>query len=84
MQPARHWLTHLLAAWLALCTPLARYDIYTYSRPHHPLAFLGYPVVRVLQQRFRSESMRAVARAAACQVGHPWGVYGCRVAAVRL
>ncbi|KAF6249420.1 hypothetical protein COO60DRAFT_970618 [Scenedesmus sp. NREL 46B-D3] len=41
------------------------YDIYTYSRPQHPLAFLGYPVVRVLQAQFRQQSMRAVARAAA-------------------
>lgn len=45
--------------------PRCRYDIYTYSRPHHPLAYLGYPVVRLLQQQFRQQSMRAVARAAA-------------------
>lgn len=45
-----------------------RYDIYTYSRPHHPLALLGYPVVRMLQQRFRRDSLRSVARAAACEV----------------
>ncbi|GBF98634.1 hypothetical protein Rsub_10823 [Raphidocelis subcapitata] len=41
------------------------YDILTYSRPAHPLAFLGYPVVRALQGRFRSDSARSVARAAA-------------------
>eukprot|EP00879_Flechtneria_rotunda_P025520 GHRR01027121.1.p1 GENE.GHRR01027121.1~~GHRR01027121.1.p1 ORF type:complete len:182 (+),score=43.46 GHRR01027121.1:489-1034(+) len=41
------------------------YDIYTVSRPDHPLAFFGYPVVRWMQQRFRHDSMRAVARAAA-------------------
>uniref|UniRef100_A0A383WMU3 DUF1990 domain-containing protein n=1 Tax=Tetradesmus obliquus TaxID=3088 RepID=A0A383WMU3_TETOB len=41
------------------------YDILTYSRPHHPLAFVGYPVVRLLQAQFRQQSMRAVARAAA-------------------
>lgn len=45
-----------------------RYDIYTFSRPDHPLAVLGYPMVRLLQQRFRHDSLRAVARAAACEV----------------
>jgi hypothetical protein len=44
-----------------------RYDIYTYSRPAHPLAYLGYPVVRFLQQRFRIDSLRTVARAVACR-----------------
>eukprot|EP00775_Hariotina_reticulata_P007142 gene7142-7357_t len=43
------------------------YDIYTFSRPAHPLAWIGYPVVRHLQQRFRHDSLRAVARAAAVQ-----------------
>jgi hypothetical protein len=47
---------------------LPRYDIYTFSRPDHPLALLGYPVVRLLQQRFRRDSLRHVARAAACHV----------------
>jgi len=42
-----------------------RYDICTFSRPDHPLALLGYPVVRWLQWRFRQDSLRAVARAAA-------------------
>jgi len=42
-----------------------RYEIYTFSRPAHPLAFLGYPVVRALQGRFRRDSARSVARAAA-------------------
>lgn len=54
---------------LSMChSSYCRYDIYTFSRPHHPLAFLGYPVVRVLQQQFRQQSMRAVARAAAVHV----------------
>jgi hypothetical protein len=47
--------------------PPARYDIYTFSRPAHPLAALGYPVVRALQARFRRESARGVARAAALE-----------------
>ena len=50
------------------CCIFCRYDIYTFSRPDHPLAFLGYPVVRMLQQRFRRDSLRSVARAAACEV----------------
>lgn len=41
------------------------YEVYTFSRPAHPLAALGYPVVRALQAAFRRESARAVARAAA-------------------
>ena len=45
--------------------PPQRYDILTFSRPAHPLAFLGYPVVRALQGRFRRDSARSVARAAA-------------------
>eukprot|EP00877_Chromochloris_zofingiensis_P012387 jgi/Chrzof1/7401/Cz02g21410.t1 len=39
------------------------YDIYSFSRPDHPLAVLGYPVVRLLQWQFRQESLRSVARA---------------------
>jgi len=59
----------MLPACLPACLPAAtRYDIYTFSRPDHPLALLGYPVVRMLQQRFRRDSLRAVARAAACEV----------------
>jgi hypothetical protein len=42
-----------------------RYEIFTFSRPAHPLAVLGYPVVRLLQGRFREQSARQVARAAA-------------------
>jgi len=44
------------------------YDIYTFSRPDHPLAMIGYPVVRFLQWRFRQDSLRAVARATALDV----------------
>jgi Domain of unknown function (DUF1990) len=43
------------------------YDIYTFSRPHHPLAWAGYPLVRALQGAFRAQSARAVARAAAAE-----------------
>lgn len=41
------------------------YEIFTFSRPAHPLAFAGYPLVRALQWRFRRDSARGVARAAA-------------------
>jgi hypothetical protein len=38
------------------------YGVQTFSRPAHPLAFLGYPAVRLLQWRFARDSMRAVQR----------------------
>ena len=36
------------------------YGVNTFSKPAHPLAFLGYPAVRLLQWRFAQDSMRAV------------------------
>jgi uncharacterized protein (UPF0548 family) len=33
------------------------YDIYAFSRPKHPLVRLGFPVARMLQRRFVSESL---------------------------
>jgi uncharacterized protein (UPF0548 family) len=39
------------------------YDLYAVSRPAHPLARLGYPVVRRLQRRFGRDSKRAMAAA---------------------
>ena len=39
------------------------YDIVAMSRPRHPLARLGYPVVRRLQKRFGRDSAAAMVRA---------------------
>jgi uncharacterized protein (UPF0548 family) len=36
------------------------YDLYAFSRPGHPLARLGYPIVRRLQRRFARESKQAM------------------------
>lgn len=44
------------------------YDILAFSRPHHFLARVGYPVVRRLQKKFRRESAAAMERAI-----HPGG-----------
>ena len=38
------------------------YDILAFSRPHHPLARIGYPYVRRVQKRFGRESLDAVRR----------------------
>lgn len=40
------------------------YDIYAFSRPHHPLAKIGYPLSRMLQKRFVEASKLAMVRAA--------------------
>lgn len=39
------------------------YDILAFSRPQHVLARLGYPVVRLTQNRFGRESAAAMCRA---------------------
>jgi uncharacterized protein (UPF0548 family) len=39
------------------------YDILAFSRPQHPLVWLGYPVTRALQRRFARDSMRAMVAA---------------------
>ena len=39
------------------------YDIYAFSRPHHPLARLGYPLSRSLQNKFARDSKAAMLRA---------------------
>ncbi len=39
------------------------YDILAFSRPHHILARLGYPAVRVVQKRFGRESAVAMIEA---------------------
>jgi uncharacterized protein (UPF0548 family) len=43
------------------------YDLFAFSRPSHPLARLGFPLVRMLQRRFARDSKRAMARAAVAQ-----------------
>ena len=39
------------------------YDLYAFSRPNHLLAHLGYPMTRVLQNRFAEDSKQAMFRA---------------------
>ena len=34
------------------------YDILAFSKPHHPLVRIGYPLARMLQKRFARESMQ--------------------------
>ena len=41
------------------------YDVMAFSCPNHPLAWLGYPFVRVLQRRFARGSKEAMKRAVA-------------------
>ena len=36
------------------------YDVFAFSRPNHPLAWLGYPFVRLLQRRFARDSKEAM------------------------
>jgi uncharacterized protein (UPF0548 family) len=38
------------------------YDIYAFSRPQHPLARIGFPLTRMLQQRFVRDSLAALTR----------------------
>ena len=38
------------------------YDVLAFSRPKHPLVWLGYPFVRLLQRRFSRDSKEAMAR----------------------
>jgi hypothetical protein len=42
-----------------------RYDIYSFSKPGHPLCFVTYPLVIALQSKFADDSARAVAQVAA-------------------
>ncbi len=39
------------------------YDVLAFSRPKHPLAWLGYPFARLLQRRFSRDSREAMLRA---------------------
>jgi uncharacterized protein (UPF0548 family) len=38
------------------------YDVLAFSKPNHVLAKAGYPLSRILQKRFASDSMAAMAR----------------------
>lgn len=37
-----------------------QYAVFAFSRPNHPLAWPGYPFARMLQRRFRQDSIRAM------------------------
>jgi uncharacterized protein (UPF0548 family) len=39
------------------------YDLYSFSRPRHPLARIGYPYARYLQKQFVADSKEAMVRA---------------------
>jgi uncharacterized protein (UPF0548 family) len=39
------------------------YDLLAFSKPQHPLVYLGYPVARQLQKRFAKDSKKAMSRA---------------------
>ncbi|MFL5802074.1 MAG: DUF1990 family protein [Roseiflexaceae bacterium] len=39
------------------------YDLFAFSRPRHALVWAGYPLARLLQRRFASDSKAAMARA---------------------
>ena len=41
------------------------YDVLAFSRPNHPLAWLGFPLARALQLRFARDSTGEMVRAAA-------------------
>ncbi|KAL3134003.1 hypothetical protein ABBQ32_008442 [Trebouxia sp. C0010 RCD-2024] len=41
------------------------YEVYTVSRPATPLAAISYPVIRLLQKRFASDSFQALRTIAA-------------------
>ena len=40
------------------------YDLLAYSRPHHPLAKIGRPLVRHFQKRFAADSLSAMQKSA--------------------
>lgn len=40
------------------------YDVFAFSRPKHPLAWLGYPFTCPLQRRFARDSRRVMLVAA--------------------
>lgn len=38
------------------------YDIYAFSRPHHPIVRLAFPLARVLQKRFVKDSLASIVK----------------------
>lgn len=44
------------------------YDILAFSRPHHLLAYVGYPYVRHVQRRFGKQSAAAMQKIAAAEL----------------
>ena len=40
------------------------YDVFAFSLPNHPLAWMGFPFARLLQRRFARDSKAAMTRAA--------------------
>jgi uncharacterized protein (UPF0548 family) len=50
-----------MAEWLD--DDSVHYDLLAYSKPQHPLVYLGYPVARQLQKRFARDSKRAMQQA---------------------
>ncbi len=46
------------------------YYVFAFSRPKHPLAWPGYPFARLLQKRFRRDSMHAIVEAVAGEGRH--------------
>jgi uncharacterized protein (UPF0548 family) len=47
-----------MVEWLA--DDSVHYDLLAFSKPQHPLVYLGYPVARQLQKRFAKDSKRAM------------------------
>lgn len=45
------------------------YDLFSFSRPRHPLARLGYPITRRLQKRFARDSHAVMSRASSLAGG---------------
>jgi uncharacterized protein (UPF0548 family) len=46
------------------------YEVFAFSRPKHPLAWPGYPFARLLQKRFRRDSVHAMVEAVSQKETH--------------
>jgi uncharacterized protein (UPF0548 family) len=47
------------------------YDVLAFSRPHHPLVRMAYPIARILQKRFARDSQDAMRRAVCSVLSSP-------------
>ena len=57
---------HLLCCCMDPCwQTVRRYEVYTISRPAHPLSVVSYPLVRFYQEKFGTDSAAAVVAALA-------------------